>query len=59
MLYFTVNQMIVTAFGDSFCLPDLDPIGGLITGALEPILFDKGLQQEKRVMIYGHPVIGD
>jgi hypothetical protein len=54
-----MNQMVVAAFGDTLCLADLDPIGGFVTGSLESILLNKGLQQIKRMMIDCYPVIGD
>ena len=58
ILYFSVNQMIMTTFCDSFCLADSDPVGGLVAGTLSALL-DKGFQQVKGVMIDCHPVIGD
>jgi len=47
------------AFGDTFSLTDLYPIGGLVAGAFESALLDEGLQQVKGMVVNGHPIIGD
>jgi len=51
--------MIMPTFGDSFCLPDSDPIGGFVAGTFESALLDKGFQQIKWMLVNGHPVLGD
>jgi hypothetical protein len=42
--------MIMTAFCRSLCLPDPDPVGCLVAGALKSALLDKGFQEIQRMI---------
>ena len=44
ILYFSVEQMVMTSFGSPFGLTDPDPVGSLVTCPLEPILLYEGLE---------------
>jgi hypothetical protein len=46
-------------FSEPFGLSDIDPIGGLIGGALEAILIDEGFEKTEGVAIILGPVHAD
>jgi hypothetical protein len=46
-------------FGESFGLSHIDPIGGLIGGALEATLIDEGFEKVEGMAIIGWPVLSD
>jgi hypothetical protein len=44
ILYFSMKQMIVSSFSCAFGLSCPDPVGRLVAGAFEAILFNKSFQ---------------
>jgi hypothetical protein len=40
-----VKQVIMSFFGNTFGLAHTDPVGGLVTGAFESILFHERFEQ--------------
>ena len=47
----------MSPFGNTFSLAGQDPVCGLVAGALESALFDKGFQQIKGMVINFDPVL--
>jgi hypothetical protein len=57
ILYFSMEQMIVSYFSRTLGLSGADSVGGFVADAFESILFNKSLEQVYRMMIDLEPVI--
>jgi len=54
-----MEQMVMTPFCSPLSLAHPDPVGGLVTGTLEPLLFHEGLEQVNVMVINVESILRD